>query len=96
MIFKAITVPTPKRIKRYFREYATKERLLIYSIVGTGICIIGLNDILAKKLVIGVLIYYGVAYEVIERSDVILSDPIFIEAIIKNQYIGYGMPIKIF
>lgn len=96
MIFKAVTIPTPTRVKGYIKEHATKERVCIYSLIGLGGGIIGLSDFPAKKLVIGVLIYYGVAYEIIEKSEGIINDPIFIEIMMKNQYIGYGMPTKLF
>lgn len=96
MIFKAITVPTPRRIRKIIKENATKERIGIYSLIGTGIGIVGLSDFPAKEFVIGTLVYYGVTYEVIVHSEDVINDPLFMEAYRKNFYINMGTSIRMF
>lgn len=69
MIIKAITIPTPKRIKNKLKKYCTKERIAIYSLIGGGIVIIYLTESNFKSIPIGGLLYCGFAYEVIEKTD---------------------------
>lgn len=69
MIIKAITILTPKRIKNKLKKYCTKERIAIYSLIGGGIVIIYLTELNFKSIPIGGLLYYGFAYEVIEKTD---------------------------
>ena len=69
MFIKAVTVPTPKRIKKYLKDKCTKERILVYALISGGIIIISLEDIKLKGLPILSLLYLGFSYEVIERTD---------------------------
>lgn len=80
MIIKAITLPTPRRIKSKLKKYCTKERVAIYSLIGGGIAIISLTDTDFKSIPIGGLLYCGFAYEVIDRTD-----PEILELICKNN-----------
>lgn len=75
-MIKAIVVPTPKKIKKYIGNFdfkqikrlvITKERIVLYGIIGTGIIIIAFNKLPYKVFVIGSLIYNGIAYEVLEK-----------------------------
>ena len=34
MIVKAITMPTPRRLKKQIKKYITMERVIIYSMMG--------------------------------------------------------------
>lgn len=69
MFIKAVTVPTPRRIKKYLKDKCTKERILVYSLISGGIIIISLGDLKIKGLPIFGLLYLGFAYEVIEHTD---------------------------
>ncbi len=69
MFIKAVTVPTPRRIKKYLKDKCTKERILVYALISGGIIIISLEDIKLKGLPILSLLYLGFSYEVIERTD---------------------------
>lgn len=93
MIVKAITVPTPTRIKKFVKDKITKERVLIYSLIGAGIGVITLSKTPEKGFVIGALLYCGITYEVLEKSEDIINDPIWIEAMMNSNYRGYYMPM---
>lgn len=69
MIIKAIILPTPKRIRKVIKRYCTKDRILIYFLIGSGILVISLTDTKLKGFSIGGLLYCGFTYEVIERTD---------------------------
>ena len=69
MFIKAVTVPTPRRIKKYLKDKCTKERILVYALISGGIIIISLEDIKLKGLPILSLLYLGFSYEVIEHTD---------------------------
>lgn len=69
MFIKAVTVPTPRRIKKYLKDKCTKERILVYSLISGGIIIISLGDVKLKGFPIWGLLYLGFAYEVIEHTD---------------------------
>lgn len=69
MIIKAVIVPTPRRIKKYFKYKCTKERILVYSLISGGIISVSLEDIKIKGLPILSLLYWGFAYQVIEHTD---------------------------
>lgn len=69
MVIKAITVPTPRRIKKYLKDRCTKERILVYSLISGVIMIISLGDLKLKGFTIFELSYLGFAYEVIEHTD---------------------------
>lgn len=86
MIVKAITMPTPKRIKNSFKRYATKERVAIYSLIGTGIAIISLNSIPIKAVPIGALLYCGIAYEVIDNMVYETEDEEIIKFLLENNF----------
>lgn len=71
-----IVVPTPRRIKKAIVEFNVrekikgddvKERLLLYGLISGGIGIAIKNPVPAKPIMIGTLLYYGVAYEVLLR-----------------------------
>ncbi|MGL5379684.1 hypothetical protein [Clostridium sp.] len=96
MIVKAITVPTPRRIKKFLKEKLTKERVCVYSLIGAGVGLTSLTDVPAKGVITGALVYCGIAYEVIEKSEDIINDPFFKEVMVTNPYIGYGVPLRIF
>ncbi|MFC4780377.1 hypothetical protein ACFO6R_03690 [Eubacterium multiforme] len=80
MIIKAIILPTPKRIMKAIKSYCTKDRILIYFFIGSGILVISLTDTKLKGLSIGGLLYCGFTYEVIERTD-----PKILSMIYKNS-----------
>lgn len=84
MIIKAITVPTPRRIKKKIEKFCTKERMAMYSLIGGGILTISLTDTELKSLPIGGLLYCGFTYEVIERTD-----PEILNMIYKNYISPY-------
>lgn len=93
MIVKSITVPTPTRIKKFIKNKATKERILIYSLIGAGMGIIAVSKTPEKGFVIGALLYCGITYEVLEKSEHIINDPMWIEAMMNSRYRGCYMPI---
>ncbi|WP_194190227.1 hypothetical protein [Clostridium chrysemydis] len=84
MIITAITIPTPKRIKKKVLKLCTKERIGIYSCILTGIGIISLSDAEIKALPILGLLYCGFTFEVIERAD-----PEVLEIMAKNMNENY-------
>ncbi|MBM7835532.1 hypothetical protein [Clostridium sardiniense] len=84
MIIKAITVPTPRRIKKKVKNFCAKERIAMYSLIGGGILTISLTDTELKSLSIGGLLYCGFTYEVIERTD-----PEILNMIYKNYISPY-------
>lgn len=86
MFIKVITIPTPKRIKKLLKKYCTKERMLIYSLIGGGITIISLGDIQFKQLPIGGLLYCAFTYEVIEKTD-----PEILNMIYKNSNYNFRL-----
>lgn len=85
MVIKAITVPTPRRIKKYLKDKCTKERILVYSLISGGIMIISSGDVKFKGFPIFGLLYLGFAYEVIEHTD----DEI-LNSIYRNINYNYG------
>ncbi|MGL5615101.1 MAG: hypothetical protein ACRDD2_02555 [Sarcina sp.] len=86
MIVKAITIPTPKRVRNSLKKYATKERVAIYSLIGTGIAIISLNSIPIKAVPIGALVYCGIAYEVIDNMVYETEDEELIKFLLENNF----------
>lgn len=94
MIVKAITLPTPTRIKKFVKNNITMERVGIYSIIGLGIGVISVSKTPEKGFVIGSLVYCAIAYEVLEKSEHIINNPMWIEAMINNKYNGYYMPMR--
>lgn len=84
MIIKAITIPTPSRLKKKIKKYCTKERIAIYSLISGGILTISLTETELKSLPIGGLLYCGFTYEVIEKTD-----PDILNMIYKNPVSAY-------
>lgn len=85
MIVKAITIPTPRRVKRSIKKYLTPERVVIYALIGTGIGIVSLNSVPIKVIPIGALIYCGFAYEIIDNV-IETEDPEFIKYLLENNF----------
>lgn len=69
MIIKAITVPTPRRIKNKLKRYCTKERIAIYSLISGGIVVVSLTETNFKYIPTAGLLYCGFVYKIIERTD---------------------------
>lgn len=86
MIVKAIVIPTPNRIKRKVKKYITKERVVIYTLIGTGIAVISFNSIPIKAVPIGALVYCGIAYEVIENLAYEIEDPEVIKYLLETNF----------
>ncbi|MDU4911125.1 hypothetical protein [Clostridium baratii] len=86
MFIKAVTVPTPRRIKKYLKDKCTKERILVYSLIGGGIMIISLGDLKLKDFPILGLLYLGFAYEVIEHTDDEILNSIYRDINYNNIY----------
>ncbi|AIY82644.1 hypothetical protein U729_2545 [Clostridium baratii str. Sullivan] len=86
MFIKAVTVPTPRRIKKYLKDKCTKERILVYSLIGGGIMIISLGDLKLKDFPIFGLLYLGFAYEVIEHTDDEILNSIYRDINYNNIY----------
>lgn len=93
MIVKAITIPTPRRVKKQIKKYITMERVVIYSLIGAGTAIICLNSIPVKAIPIGALIYCGVAYEVIENGVYATDDPELIRYLLETNFYYEGFNI---
>lgn len=71
-----IVIPTPTRVKKAIREFkvkerirseGVKERIILYGLIVGGIGVTIKNPVPAKPIMIGTLIYYGAAYEVLMR-----------------------------
>ncbi|GAA0690429.1 MULTISPECIES: hypothetical protein [Clostridium] len=72
----AIVIPTPTRVKKVVREFNVKEkirsegvkqRIILYGLISGGVGVAIKNPVPAKPIMIGTLIYYGLAYEVIMK-----------------------------
>lgn len=86
MFIKAVTVPTPRRIKMYLKDKFTKERILVYSLISGGIMIIYLGDVKLKGFPILGLLYLGFAYEVLEHTDDEILNNIYRDINSNNVY----------
>lgn len=93
-MIKTIIIPTPSRIrnkikyynlKKVIKKYATKERVVIYSLIGSGLIIINMNSFPGKSIAIVLLIYNGIAYEVLEKWYEELSDDELKNILIQNK-----------
>lgn len=104
-MIKTVIIPTPSRIrnkmkyydlKKIIRKYATKERGVIYSLIGSGLIMISMNSFPGKPISIALLIYNGIAYEVLEKWYEELSDDELKNILIQNKILFNEFPMGIY